>query len=196
MKYLHALVSAIALTVVLSGCKTPPAALDQANNGAALTVSLEAELREFRRVQNTIATARMTSVRNQRARLAEYEIEGGFDARIQRAAGNTAAAQLFDSLKELADSRAKDDVQLQSNLSELDAMLLKLIAPLPDSTKSLKATQEALANLGEELPERERVALVAAFAKDIRKGIEDNKKAIEAAERATASPTLQPAPAH
>jgi hypothetical protein len=172
---------------LLSGCATPQAALDQANNGAALTQSLQAELQQFRTLQISIAKARMESVRRQQAVLASYEAESAFDERVLKLAGKNQALGLYASLKELADSRIRDEQALTARLAELDDTLAKLLVPLPEPTAKLNTTQETLAVLGHQLSAQQRLSLAAGFASEIKKAVDDNKKKIDAAV-AAASP--------
>lgn len=171
----------IALCVGLTGCGTPQAALDQANNGAALTMSLQSELQNFRAVQANVAKARIDSVRKQSIMLATYDADAAFDERALKVAGKDDALKLYTTLKELADSRGKDEQALNAKITEMDESFSKLLSPLPDATQKLTATQKALAVLGSELSAKERIVLVASFAKSIKQTIDDNKKKIDAA---------------
>jgi hypothetical protein len=178
--------------LALSGCQTPQPALDQANNGAALTVSLAGEIRNFHRAQARISQARLDSVRRLRVLLANYEAEGNFDERVLRAADKADALKLYTALKELSDSRAQDESQLQAKIASIDAEFAKLFESLPDATNDLSATQKALAVLGEELATRDHIATTAAFAKAIRKTIEENREKIKEAEEKAAAATVDP----
>lgn len=180
------------LALSLVGCVTPQPALNEANNGAALTVSLASEIKNFDRTQAKISQARLDSVRRLRVRLANYEADGNFDERVLKAADKTDTLKLFTALKDLSDSRALDDRQLQDKVAAIDATFIKLLDPLPDALKDLAATQKALAVLGDELPIRERVANTAAFVKEIRKSVEENRDKIRNVEtKGTAAP-VQP----
>ena len=183
----------VAVLALLAACATPRAALDQANNGAALTMSLQAELQKFRSVQQSVAEARIQSVRRQQVQLATYESDSAFDERILRLAGKNDALSLYSTLRDLSDSRVKDEQALKTRLAELDESFVKLLAPLPDSTDKLVKTQKALAALGEELSAKERIELASTFAKAIKKTIDDNKKKIDAAAAATPVAPVQPA---
>lgn len=181
------------LSIGLSGCSTTPtAALDQANNGAALTMSLQSELQSFQEVQVSIAKARIDSIRRQSIRLATYDADAAFDERILKAAGKEDVLKLYTTLKDLADSRAKDEQMLNSKIAEMDESFEKLLTPLPDVTKKIKATQKALAVLGEELSAKDRIELVATFAKSIKQTIDENKKKIDAAAGAAVVAKAQP----
>jgi methyl-accepting chemotaxis protein len=183
------------LALMLGGCKTPRPALDEANNGAALTVSLAGEIKNFRSAQARVAQARVDSVRRQRVLLANYEAEGNFDERVLKAADKGDALRLYTALKELSDSRALDAKQLQDKLAAMDVAFAKLLEPLPEATKDLTATQKALAVLGEELSAHERIATTAAFVKEIRKSVEENREKIKEAEKTAAGASGTAAPA-
>lgn len=185
--------SSLAACWLASGCATPQAALDQANNGAALALSLQAELKVFRAVQADIARARIDSVRRQQVLLAGYESEGAFDDRILQLAGKKKALELQAALKELSDRKVRDELALADRIEKMDDSFAKLLAPLPDSAGKLIAAQKALAVMGEELSPKERLALASDFAKDIKKTIEENKKKIEDAAAATPVASAQPA---
>lgn len=176
----------LTLAAALAGCASPQAALDQPNHAAMLTVALNKELREFRAQQDRFAKARVANIRTLEAQLATYEIETGFDLRSRRMAGNDADATLLGNLIELAESKARDDAALQARLAELDTSLAKLIGPVPEMSTKLKATQAALAALGQELSLEERTKLVVEFARELRDQIEKAKAA--AAQAAASTP--------
>ena len=185
--------AAVVVFTWLGGCATPQAALDQANNAAALTMSLQAELQNLRAAQANVARLRLESVRRQNTLLATYEVDAAFGERVQRAVGKTAEAQLASTLRELADSKAKDEKELQAKLSELDDLMAKLLAPVPDQAAKLAATQNAMGALGEELKFEQRLQVVATFASDLKKAIDENKKKAEAATASAPAPAAQPA---
>jgi len=182
------------LALTLGGCRTPRPALDEANNGALSACQNAGEIKNFRSAQARIAQARLDSVRRQRVLLANYEAEGNFEERVLRAADKGDAVKLYASLKELSESRAQDAKQSQDKLAAMDTAFAKLLDPLPEPTKGLTATQKALAVLGEDLSARERVAATAAFAKEIRKTVEENREKIKEAEKTAAGASAQPAP--
>jgi hypothetical protein len=177
---------------LLTGCATPQAALDHANNGAALIGSLNTEVHNFRRVQSGIVQLRLESVRRQRARLATYEAAGGFDDRVLRAAGRDDLVRLYSSLKELSDSRAQDEVRLEATISDMDRLLGEILKPLPEQGKSLTQALESLAALGEERPFEARMKEASEFAKRIQESIEKNRGKIQEAGAATSTASAQP----
>ena len=182
-----------AVLVSLTGCaSTPQASLDQANNGAALTMALQAEVQRFRRSQMAIMQARLEGVRSLQAMITRYEIDASFDARVLEAAGRRDVAVLHRALVDLSDSRMKDEQLLAEKVAELNEALDKLLTPLPDGSKQLAATQQALATMGERLSTKERFEIVSGFAKSVQRAIEDNKKKID--EAAAAAPQPSPPP--
>lgn len=161
----------------LVGCgSTPQAALDQANHGAALTAALESELRTLRAAQASVAQSRLDSIRRLNTSMARFESEADFDERVQKAANKPGHAQLYSTLQDLSDSRAKDEEALQAALAQADAAYAKLLTPAPDPSGQLQATRQALMALSEQLSAKERLTLTASFAKAVRRAVKDQKQ--------------------
>lgn len=192
MNLFVATAASVLLTVSAAGCSTPQAALNQSNGGAALTAALNAELKAFRSVQANIAELRIERVKSQEALIARYDADSAYDDRARRLAGASEQQTLYQALKELADSRAKDETDLQKLLADLDFTFLKLITVPPDPGGKLKATEESLAVMGSELSPRERIEMVSSFASTIKKSVDENKAKIDAA--AASDGTSAPAP--
>lgn len=179
---------------VLQGCSTPQPLLDQANNGAALAMSLQAEMENFRTTQADISQARLDSIRRQLVSLSTYQSESDFDERVKQVANTATTTQLYVELRTLADSRGADEKLLTQQLVQIDEDLAKVLSPLPDTAQALGITQATLAVLGEELSAKDRINAVTNFSKVIKAGVEDNKKKIEAAKASTpTAPVQQPA---
>lgn len=170
-----------ACACALAGCATPQAALDQANNGAALSMTLQAQLTALRSAEANVARRRIDSIRRQNAMMAEYAAASAFDERVRAMVGNTAEAQLANDLRSLADSRAKDDKDLAASLAALDADMAGLLDPVPVQDAKLAATEQTMAALGQEQSPEQRIRGVAAFAADLKKSIDSNRKKSEAA---------------
>jgi hypothetical protein len=183
------------LALWVAGCSTPQPALDQANAGAALAMSLQTEIHRYRAVQVDVARARLDSIRRQEVALATFDAEAAFDVRVLRLAGKNEALSLYEALRELADTRSKDEQALRTKLAELDSTYAKLLIALPESTAQLQVTQLSLAVLGEELSAEDRIKVVYHFASEIRKTIDENRKKIAAASAAApVAPVQSPAP--
>ena len=189
---LTTLLAGTVCVVALQGCSTPQALLDQANHGATLAMSLQTEMANFRAVQADVAQHRLDSVRRQLASLSSYQIESDFDKRLKTLAGTATTERLYTDLRTLADSRGADEQLLAQQLAQIDADLATMLAPLPDTTQALGATQRALAVLGDELSAQDRIKATANFAKRIKAGIDDNTKRIKASKADTPPAPVQP----
>ncbi len=171
---------ALLTTLWLAACSTPQPLLDQANHGAALSMSLQAELVNFRQEQASIAQQRLDSIRQQVLAMAAYQADADFDERVGKLAGNTATAKLYKDLQSLADSRGTDEQAMQKELQALEDQLAKLLQPLPDNTQALHTTQQQLAAMGNELPWKERIKTVSRFAKDVNQSVKANRQKLQA----------------
>jgi hypothetical protein len=181
----------IGLATALAGCATPRAVLDQANHGAALTAALHAELRNFREMQVKVAASRIETIREQELRISQYQRSAAYDDRLAKAAGKSDAITLYQTLTELADSIATDEIAQQQRLEELTKRLDALVQPLPESAATLAAVQNAMAALGAELSPSDRIKLVTGFVSDVRSEIEKSR---EAADKEAKKAPVQPEP--
>lgn len=192
-----ALVGVVVTLSLLGGCaSTPQPALDQANNGAALMMSLQAEIAQFKTIQTAILKDRIEGIKRQQSTMATYEIDFNFDEKLLLLAEKKDVVDRYKAVKDLSDGRIKDDQALNTKLAEISAALDKLLIPLPDASKDLTEAQTALAVLGEELSVKERITIVMEFAKTLDKTIKDNKQKIEDARKLTpTAPSQAPKPA-
>jgi hypothetical protein len=177
----------------LAGCKTPQAALDQANNGAALTLSLQEQMAALHSTQSTIAKNRIESIRRLNAMVLDYKVASAFDDRVRMTAGGSAEAQLESDLRALANSLAQDHAELASSLASLDAEMSSLLQSVPVQDAQLAATQRAMAALGQELSLQHRAQVIAGFAATLKKTIDKNTEKSQAA--AASAPDVQAQPA-
>ena len=175
----------MATFATLASCATTKEALEQANGGAALTVSLQHEMDEFRRVQAAVAAGRLDSIRNQRRMLASFSADSAVDERLLKASGKTDSAKLYAILKQLADARAAEDRARQAEMQAIDEQLAKVVSPVPDTTTKIQATQKALAVLGKELSEKDLTQLALDFAGEIKASVDRNRKKIDEARPAS-----------
>jgi hypothetical protein len=183
------LTSFVAALSLVAGCaSTPQPALDQANNGAALMMSLQAEVENFRTIQSAVMKERIAGIKRQQNTMATYEIDFAYDEKLLLLAGKRDVVELYKAVKDLSDSRIKDEQVLGTKLAEITASLDKLLTPLPEVSKEVNEAQKAMALLGEQLSVKERFAIVADFAKTLDKTIKDNKQKIEDAQAATPAP--------
>lgn len=188
------LLALAACACVLGACKTPQPAIDQANNGAALTLSLQSELAHMRTVQARIARQRVERVRRQQAMVAEFEAASAFDERIRTVLGDVTEQKLLSDLRMLSDSRSQDDRELAATLAAIDTNMTQVLLPVPDQNGKLAATQAAMAALGDQLPLEQRAGIIATFASDLKEAIDKLKQKGEAADTARNAP-MQAGPA-
>jgi hypothetical protein len=181
--------SVAALLSLLTACaSTPQPALDQANNGAALMMSLQAEVENFRTVQAAVMKERIAGIKRQQNTMATYEIDFAYDEKLLLLAGKKDVVDLYKALRDLSDSRIKDEQALGARLAEISASLDKLLTPLPEVSKEVSEAQKAMALLGEQLSVKERITIVADAAKALDKTIKDNKQKIDDAQAGTPAP--------
>lgn len=182
------------LVVTLSACGTPQPALDQANSTAAVAVALQNELANYKAAAARVAAARLASVRNQEALIAQLQETDAFNSRTARLAGLGAIEDARRSLVELAQSRADDEAATRKRLAALDQTLKDLVKPLPGANEKLKAVQEALGVLGTELSTSERVNMTIDAVQAVRDELTKNEAAAAAAANSVKAAPLPPTP--
>lgn len=179
--------------LLIGGCSTPQAALDQANHTAALTVVFDNEMNAYRAAAARVAGARVQSIRRQEVAMAAFDEVQAFNDRTAALAGMNETLALRQTLVELTDSRSQDQAATRQRLAELDAALASIVLPLPGQTEKLRAVQQALAALGTELSSGERLRIVTEAVTTVRDEIKKNKEAAKSAiDNAGTAPVPQP----
>jgi hypothetical protein len=168
----------LGLAALAAACSTPRAALDQANNGAALIAQLEQEMREFRRVEEAIARNRRQSILDQEIAIETVAQHTSLSMRARRAAGDFETERLYDLIRELADATAEDDSRTKAAIADVEGRLEALLKPLPFSSEKSSEAQKALLILGSELPLRDRLTELRNFVKTVKEGVDSNKEKI------------------
>jgi hypothetical protein len=182
------LVAALA-ALLCAGCGTPPPVLDQARNTGALTAALQGEVQEYRRVQALIAQQRIDNIQVQLASVARNEMRTTYADLLDAAVGTTEQKGLYRQLLELANAYAELDQAHEAKLKGINDQLSKVLSPLPDTNSKLAAAQKAVIPLSEELSPSERLMALTQFAKAVKDGIDEARKKIDDAQKATpASP--------
>lgn len=177
------------MVFVLSACSsTPQAALDQANNGTSLMLAMQGEVARFKAEQAAIASLRIDTIRQAQTNLARGQQITADDDRIYAAAGKKNISDNLTKVTALVDARAKDEKVLNDRIQEIHKNLSGLMTPLPSVDKEMKEAQKSLAILGNELSSQDRFKVFAAFAKDIKKSVDTNKKKIDEAKNAPLAP--------
>ena len=182
-------------TLGLAGCASAPREeLNQANTTALLVQNFQAEVQTFKSVQATIAANRIASMESMQKLTATVASLATFDDRVAKVAGQGARLKLFTDLKTLGDSRANDAQDLDKALADIDAGFAAMVSPLPDISPALDTARKALATLGDNLSLTDRINATAAFAKDVKDAVDQNRKQIEAAKANGAATSAAVAP--
>lgn len=182
------IISAVVFT--LAGCSTPQPALDQANNTAALAVSLQQSLDQLRTTQSAAAKSRVDSIESMNELVATLDAERSWRNDIQELSGNGEKLKLIADLKKRAQARANVESAAAKAIADKKAETAKLVSPLPDSSEKLKKLQESLGALGEEMSHRDRIEVVSKFAQSLRKTVLENRS--KAAEKVESAKKLTP----
>ena len=174
--------SLIFLVVLLSACRTPPAAMDQANHGVSLSSELEKSLAEFHRIQTHSQNARAAKIREQQNSLALAEKTISRDMRVRAAVGDTRTEKVLRQLLTSTDALAAEDAAYVRTMADNDKAVAALLTPLPTTKESTSAAQAALAALGEELSGDVRRGEFLEFSRGVKTSVDEAKKKIAAAE--------------
>jgi hypothetical protein len=171
--------------LALSGCaSTPQAALDQANNGAALTMGLAAELKGFSDQEQRVMAIRQTEIASNNAAVAATSANQEYDLALLKASNRKAETELYKTLLALSDARAAAAkaavVDADKAAKEFDGLL----AALPDRTKEIDGVTTALTALGRQLSASERYHAAKDFIDPVRKTIKESKDKIDEANKA------------
>lgn len=165
----------------LNACSTSRIALDQANNGVALTAGLQRELNTYDAKQATIDKLRRQVVIDETLQARRYLRENELDDANASLSGDKEKFSTYALLRQSAELRAK---QLSDNASDekevqnaMDALMKTEAPPLP----KIAATQKTLADLGEELSVADRLKLLTKFIKEVQAEVKINNEAAAAA---------------
>lgn len=176
----------------IAGCAVPQAALDQANDAGNLMMALQAQEAKLQKDESLIAAGRIASIREQRRLIQVYATYSQGDADLAAAAGDTAGADLISKLQNLSDQKAKEQLDLQKSLSDLDNKMSKLLSPVPSTAASAADAQKKIAALGVQRSDKEKFAFISVYAKEIKDG--KIPAATPAASAASAAAPHQAAP--
>ena len=175
------------LLLALSACSTPPAALDNANQGVKLMSLMDAQLHDFRRIQQLTEQSMIESMRVQRETIRRVKRDSAVDTLAAQAAGDNKLEPMAKSMAEIAEAihatRAADAAATAANDTRLDALL----APMPSTTKAIAEVQAKLAKMGIELDRETRLKELRAFVDEVRRGVEKIKEKLAQAEKDAAA---------
>lgn len=177
----------ITLALTLTGCALPQAALDQANNSANLMMAMQGQLDTLTGTEAFLTKVRKQGIESVQGRILSTKSLMTSDTRIMNESGQTEQTRLFALLQGLSDQRAQDALDLEASLAALDDQLTKLLAPIPSTAKQVAAAQNDIGALGVQRSTKERVSLVADFAKSVKADIAAAASAASAASSASSS---------
>ncbi len=170
--------------LALAGCATPQPALDQARHTVALMAQLEIELKEFARVQDVAAQARLRSIARQERDIEAVAAQTRVAVAVRTANGDMAAANLQAKLATVAGAVGHSEETRKAAVAAVDAELAALLKPLPSTGEKSSAAQKALAEMGTELSPSTRFSELKGFYAVVKESVDANRKKIKDAEEA------------
>lgn len=175
---------AMLAAVGMTGCATPPAAMDQANNTVALMSSLEGPLSEFRKTWSALEESRLQTLKTQKRLMAQTEVAAERSHLARTAAGDSNTEALRVKLLANADAIQSAKVKLVEEQRTYEQKLDALLQPIPSTTASITAAQAATAEMGTELSLEARTKELLAFVQEVKQSIDEAKKAQQGAKAA------------
>jgi hypothetical protein len=165
--------------MLLFGCSTPRPILDLAGEGAATVGLAEASLRDYVNVTNNQLTARMELLRKGAEGEARDRADRALDLMIDGRAGVPAreASPLIQTLGDDSRRIREQEAAALQKITETSTLDVDTLAQVP--TAKLDAAKKAFAVLAQELTPREWLALAAAYANEIRTGVDSIRSALE-----------------
>ena len=177
------------VAVLVTGCATPDAALEQANHTAALVGQLETGLQDFHRIQARSARERLRIIHRMEAAAEENGSQRRLDEMAAVTTGDTAATRLERKILAMTNAVARENRTLLAADERRNAELASVMKPRPGTAVASLAAEQALAAMGQELSPAARFAASRAFVTAIKAGVDANRKKIDDAEEAAAKAT-------
>ena len=176
----------LALALLVTGCATPQAALQQARHGASLIGKLEQALAEFRRTEQVSEEARRDLVREQVEDKLFVDGISGRSARARRSAGDAQTDSIIERLRADSDAIASDEAAQQAASRANDDALAALLTPLPSMAQATAAAQQRMAEMGTELSPTQRLAQFRQLVQAVKDAVEANRDKLKAQTKAAA----------
>ena len=170
--------------VAMTGCATPPAAMNQANNTVALMSSLEGPLSEFRKTWSALEESRLQTLKTQRRLMAETDVAAQRSHLARAAAGDSNTEMLRAKLLANADAIQSAKVKLAEDQRTYEQKMDALLQPIPSTAATITSAQSATARMGTELSMEARTKELLAFVLEVKEGIDKAKKAQQDAKAA------------
>lgn len=179
MSSIRIILAGLAATCLVA-CATSKVALDQANNGVALTAGLQRELASYDAQQKTIDNLRRQVVIDETLQAKRYLRENEFDDANASLVGIGGKSTAHSQMRQAAELRAKLAADTAADEKEILDAMNALMNPTSPPLPKIAATQKTLADLGEELPFTDRLKLVTEFIKEVQAEVKSNKEAAQA----------------
>lgn len=178
----------LSAAALLASCATPQIALDQANNGVALTRQLQVELQRYKVNAGLAAERRLEVVRRQETQsVRSTQRQSTFDYLNAQTGFEDGSPSSAAVLRGASAKYSESMAAIAAADKEIAERLSAVVKDLPTSAAKVSAVQKAMAELGTELSSAERLAIVAKFARDSKKIVDQNVKAAAGAASAAAS---------
>lgn len=177
----------LTVVVALAGCTTPQAALDQANHSTKMMSLMDVQLKELRRVEKASEDSQQKALAAQRDFLGRLLATTQLSTTASKSSGDTQLAELMKKMLADADSVATNRDSITAQNTAYAATLASLLKPLPDSATAIAQAQVKMAAMGTELDRDTRIKELVAFAKDVKKSVDENRAKIKDAEKTAAA---------
>jgi len=169
----------VSFCLLAAGCSTPQVALDQANDGVALTTGLQRELATHERRQAAFDEARKKVIISETVSANRYRQDNILNDRLLQLSDQGAKLNSYQKVRDVAELRAKVIRDKASDEKAVRDAMDALMKPLPAGQEKIDATQKSFADLGTELSYAERLKLVTTLLQKVREEIDKNKKAAD-----------------
>jgi hypothetical protein len=148
---------------------------------------LDVQLKEFRRVEKASEETQQKALAAQRDFLGRLVASTQLSTAASKSSGDTQLVELTKKMLADADLVAANRDALMAKNTSYANTLASLLKPLPDSATAIAQAQAKVAAMGTELDRETRVKELVAFAKDVKKSVDDNKVKIKDAELTAAA---------
>lgn len=169
------------LLLSVTGCSTPASVRETASHSISLISELDSQLNQFKAVEARSELYLVNKTKQIRKESAALRLDLKVNDISRKAADNNISLELSRRLESMIADLDSADQSYKEAILEIDANLTNALVPLPSTTKSLTATQAALAPLTKEVSSKDRLKEVSALIKVVRDGISDSEEMIKQA---------------
>lgn len=171
------------VAALVAGCATPKPVLDLAAQGGATVSLAEIALRDYLAITRAQFAARMDLMRAEAASEVQNTSRREIELFLEREAGIKGSDDVARRIRELGVERGRLRQKAAEELRALERTFTVDAAALPQvPAEKLAAARKSFGVLAQELTSEEWVALVVAYAREIKSGLEGLEKAGEPAQ--------------